>query len=88
MTNSPPLTSQAAPNIKSVSGRRNPVHSKEVSTTYSPHIDVSSGEPRMTRIAKRAHELYEARGRNGGRDIDDWLQAEREIDGESDNQQR
>jgi hypothetical protein len=40
----------------------------------------------LARIARRAHELYEARGRNDGRDFDDWLQAEREIDAEPDNQ--
>ena len=38
--------------------------------------------PRMNRIAKRAHELYEARGGRDGKDLDDWLQAEREIDDE------
>lgn len=31
-------------------------------------------------IARRAFELYEARGREDGRDSDDWLQAERELD--------
>lgn len=30
-------------------------------------------------IAKRAHELYEGGGRQGGRDIHDWLQAEQEL---------
>ena len=30
-------------------------------------------------IARRAYELYEARGREHGHDIDDWLQAEREL---------
>jgi hypothetical protein len=30
-------------------------------------------------IRRRAHELYEARGREDGRDLDDWLQAEVEI---------
>jgi hypothetical protein len=30
-------------------------------------------------IAKRAYALYEARGREDGHDVDDWLQAEREI---------
>ena len=28
------------------------------------------------RIAKKAYELYEQRGRQDGQDIDDWLQAE------------
>jgi hypothetical protein len=39
-------------------------------------------EPRLERIARRARELYEARGGEHGRDLDDWLQAEREIDTE------
>lgn len=31
------------------------------------------------RIAKRAYELYEQRGGRPGADLEDWLQAEREI---------
>jgi len=30
-------------------------------------------------IRRRAYELYEARGREDGRDLDDWLRAEAEI---------
>ena len=30
-------------------------------------------------IAKLAHELYEARGRVHGSDVDDWLEAEWEL---------
>jgi hypothetical protein len=30
-------------------------------------------------IRSRAYELYEARGREPGREWEDWLQAEREI---------
>jgi len=30
-------------------------------------------------IARRAFELYEQRGRADGHDLDDWLQAEREV---------
>jgi aromatic-L-amino-acid/L-tryptophan decarboxylase len=40
------------------------------------------GESRLDRIARRARELYEARGGAHGRDLDDWLAAEREIDAE------
>lgn len=39
-----------------------------------------TAEPRLERIARRAHEIYQARGGTGGRELDDWLQAEREID--------
>lgn len=38
---------------------------------------------RLTRIAERAHQIYEARGGQHGRSLDDWLQAEREIDGQA-----
>ena len=31
------------------------------------------------RIEVRAYEIYEARGAEPGRDVDDWLQAETEI---------
>ena len=37
-------------------------------------------ESRMNRIARRAHEIYEARGGEHGKALEDWLQAEREID--------
>lgn len=36
----------------------------------------------VSAIAGRAFDLYLARGRQDGRDIDDWLQAERELQGE------
>jgi hypothetical protein len=36
----------------------------------------------MNRIARRAHEIYEARGGEYGKALEDWLQAEREIDAE------
>ena len=31
------------------------------------------------RIRQRAHEIYEARGREDGQDLDDWLIAEAEV---------
>jgi len=37
------------------------------------HIDLDE------RIRQRAHELYQARGGRDGNDMEDWLQAEREI---------
>ena len=32
-------------------------------------------------IRRRAYELYEARGRENGHDLDDWFEAEAEITG-------
>jgi DUF2934 family protein len=43
-------------------------------------VDMPQQESRMNRIARRAHEIYEARGGNHGKALEDWLQAEREID--------
>jgi hypothetical protein len=36
---------------------------------------------REERIRVRAYELYEARGGEDGHDVEDWLEAEAEIDG-------
>ena len=30
-------------------------------------------------VARRAYDLYLARGREDGHDVDDWMQAEREL---------
>jgi hypothetical protein len=49
----------------------------------SPSITSAAHKPvesRMNRIALRAHEIYEARGGEQGKALEDWLQAEREID--------
>jgi hypothetical protein len=35
--------------------------------------------PRLEEITARAYELYLARGAEAGHELDDWLQAEREI---------
>ena len=56
--------------------------------TGSPLTDLSNAPqsrnddapPRLVKISARAYELYEARGAAEGNDLDDWLQAEREID--------
>ena len=34
-----------------------------------------------TEIARRAYDLYLARGRDDGHDVEDWLEAERELSG-------
>ena len=45
----------------------------------SKSLQTRSGQATHRDIARRAYELYEARGREHGHDIDDWLQAEREL---------
>ncbi len=35
--------------------------------------------PTEEQIRQRAYEIYQRRGGQGGRDLDDWLEAEREL---------
>ncbi len=55
-----------------------------------PSITPKSDEPSVLipieqQIRQRAYGLYERRGRTDGHDLDDWLQAEREIKGKQAN---
>jgi outer membrane protein TolC len=45
----------------------------------SKSLQNRSGQTTDRDIARRAYELYEERGREHGHDIDDWLQAERDL---------
>jgi hypothetical protein len=39
----------------------------------------SNSKPTHEEIARRAREIYERSGRRPGRDLENWLQAEREL---------
>jgi hypothetical protein len=58
--------------------RRNDPQASTPASTPEP----GPREPRFARIARRAHQIYTARGGQHGKAMDDWLQAEREIDKE------
>jgi hypothetical protein len=45
----------------------------------APPVNEPAAQPTQEEIAKRAHEIYLARGGAQGCDMDDWLQAEREL---------
>ena len=45
----------------------------------NPAVSHASAVARDERIRKMAYALYEARGRAGGHDLDDWLQAEAQL---------
>src|SRR5260221_3585022 len=45
----------------------------------SKSLQNRSGQATDRDIARRAYELYEQRDREDGHDIDDWLQAERDL---------
>jgi hypothetical protein len=59
---------------------RVPPTAADIRTLPVPEDDLR--QVRLDRIAARAFELYEARGGGDGQDVDDWLQAERQIDDE------
>ncbi|MCU1386195.1 MAG: hypothetical protein JWL71_4892 [Acidobacteria bacterium] len=56
---------------------------KRVDESESPSAAPPDGSGhRNDEVARRAYDLYEARGGEHGRDLDDWTQAERELAGE------
>jgi hypothetical protein len=58
--------------------------SKKKATNNSSEENTPS--PADDRIAQRAYQLYEARGRSDGFDVDDWLAAEQEVHANSNSQ--
>jgi hypothetical protein len=44
----------------------------------------TAAEDSEEQIRRRAYDLYEARGRGDGHDLEDWLEAEAEITGRTD----
>ena len=48
-----------------------------------PAIQISKADWTHERIERRAYELYEQRGRQEGRALEDWLKAERQLVGAS-----
>jgi hypothetical protein len=45
----------------------------------NPMLRIARNEPSEEQIARRAYEIFLARGGEHGRHVDDWLQAEREL---------
>jgi hypothetical protein len=56
-----------------------PVIARDASGTGADSRPSASASDDTQRISERAYELYLARGGAHGRDMDDWLAAEREI---------
>ncbi len=81
-----PLATESAFTRTSDRAKKGIMRQRRVGRT--PASNGEPREPRLMRIARRAHELYEARGGQDGRDLDDWLKAEREIDAEIDGEAR
>ena len=62
------------------SGANNTLPRERGEVLSKSDVDMPQHESRMNRIARRAHEIFEARGRSAGTALEDWLRAEREID--------
>ena len=67
---------------KTVSDPTTPAGAPKVRQTAEqsgPAIQISKADWDHERIARRAYELYEQRGRQDGRDVEDWAKAERQL---------
>ena len=49
---------------------------KKMADEAENQVSINLQEERLAKISRRAHELYESRGREDGHDLEDWLQAE------------
>jgi hypothetical protein len=62
---------------------RNVSKQPQAISTHSETGEVSVGNSAPDEeIRRRAYEIYLARGEQPGGELDDWLQAERELEGE------
>lgn len=52
---------------------------REIPVKVVSEFSLSDDELRHQLIAEKAHELYQCRGCCHGRDLDDWLEAERLV---------
>lgn len=86
----PPLAAQPAAAKRSTAAPRTrartakpPVVAEVVPMPPAPRLVATNRLPKPTpsadAIAQRAYELFMARNREHGRDLDDWLQAESEL---------
>ena len=50
-------------------------------TNQTSETPAGKDRPAFEQIQNRAYEIYLERGGNQGSDVDDWLQAERELNG-------
>lgn len=57
-----------------------PQWSLERSRTERPRKGAARRDVPREEIAARAYERYRSRGGENGHDLDDWLEAEREVD--------
>ena len=67
---------------KSIDGQAGPAKPRRPSTrkpngdTQIPNVDTQVPDDE---VARRAYEIYQSRGGHDGADMDDWLEAERQL---------
>jgi len=62
--------------------KRNGTTEPQATSTVAETGEVAvRNSAREEEIRRRAYEIYLERGEQPGRDLDDWLQAERELEG-------
>ena len=61
---------------KRVSGVDSPTHERKPDGTTD---DPFSGPKFYARVARKAYEVFEGRGADHGHDVEDWLEAERQV---------
>ena len=52
---------------------------KDTAITANPPEPTVAAEPTIEQIRQRAYELYLFRGEQAGNELEDWLEAEREL---------
>lgn len=82
----PTFTTPASRNepFKNTAGATNTMRTTEPTERHSMSARKDSNPEQIReRIEQRAYEIYEQRGREGGRELDDWLRAEQEVRSET-----
>jgi hypothetical protein len=76
--------------IETTKGNQDRMQTKSLNKTRTTPAATSfeaAGKPKAAptreEIARRAYEIYVARGKQDGREADDWYQAERELSGKA-----
>ena len=67
------------PREKKASGEGTGVSGPAAASVESGRASAEAAEPSREDIARRAHEIYLARGADDGSADDDWLRAEQEL---------
>ena len=81
-----PATAQSSATLTKPT--RNTGQDDRDTVVQAPGGALQPSESRPNRIARRAHEIYEARAGEHGKALEDWLQAEREIDADIETSQK